>query len=205
DGIVTSGDVSRELIRSWSGQNVYHIGPERDLPLFDGTGVRLCRAEDAEVLVCTGLRDDETETPDDYADVLGLASRNELEMICANPDLKVERAGKIVWCAGGVAAAYAALGGRVVYAGKPYLPIYDMAMDRVAEFRGGAVDMRRVLAIGDGVNTDIAGAIAAGLRSLYIASPVHMDAGAALTGEAVAALFASLPGAPVAAMARLSW
>ena len=124
-------------------------------------------------------------------------------MICANPDLKVERGGQIIYCAGAIAEAYGAIGGDVVYAGKPHLPIYDAALARIAELRGDAVPRERILAIGDGVKTDILGAVRAGIRSVYVASGIHLQGG--LDAQALAKLFPEPEGRPVAAMSAVAW
>lgn len=203
DMILTSGDAARGLIAERAGQAVHHIGPQRDLALFEGLDVRLVAPGEAQVVVCTGLFDDETETPDDYLRVLQDVHALGLPMICANPDLKVERDGKVVWCAGGVAAAYEALGGAVSYAGKPYAPIYRMALDELARLRGEPVEVERILAIGDGIGTDIAGAAVAGIRSVFIASAIHVSG--SLDPLSLSELFAKAPGRPVAAMQRLAW
>ena len=135
DEIVSSGDVSRELIEAWAGRRILHIGPERDLPIFAGLGaVPGATANDAEVAVCTGLYDDETETPADYAAMLATLKSRAVPMICANPDRTVERDGRIIYCAGAVAAAYEALGGTVSYAGKPFQPIYELALGACRHF-----------------------------------------------------------------------
>lgn len=206
DEVLTSGDAARAMIGVYSGRPVVHIGPERDLPLFAGLDLMLTTLDAAEAVMCTGLHDDETETPETYADLLAAAHARGLPMVCANPDLKVERGGRIIWCAGGVAAAYEALGGRVSYAGKPHAPIYARADELVARLRGGvAVPRARMLAIGDGIKTDIAGASAAGIRSVYIASGVHLAPGAKLDGETLARLLGGVTPAPIAAMTALVW
>lgn len=206
DAVLTSGDAARSMIAAYAGRPVLHIGPERDLPLFAGLGVVFGALDAAEAVICTGLADDETETPETYGALLAAARARALPMICANPDLKVERGGKIVWCAGGVAGAYAALGGAVTYAGKPHAPIYDAADGVIARLRGGVtVPRSRLLAIGDGIKTDILGASAAGIRSVYIASGVHLAPGAMLDAAAVADLVAGITPAPIAAMSALAW
>lgn len=205
DRVLSSGDAARGMIAELAPRPAYHLGPERDLPLFAGLGLELVALEDAQAVVCTGLFDDETETPETYAPMLRRMRERSLPMVCANPDLKVERGGRIVWCAGGVAAAYEALGGDVAYAGKPHAPIYDMAERAIAELRGGAVPRRRLIAIGDGLKTDIAGASAAGIRSVYVASGVHLSGGTLLDPAALAALFDGLAMRPVAAMQALAW
>ncbi len=207
DGIATSGDVTRKLIADYAGQTVFHLGPPRDLPIFDGLGVTLGGVGDSAVVVCSGLYDDETETPDNYADLLAeLRSRN-LPMICANPDLKVERGDRLLYCAGAIAEAYAALGGTVVYAGKPHKPIYDLALAKVIAKKGIALPRHRIVAIGDGVRTDIAGAAAQRIDSVFIASAVHVVRanGSGLDAKTLAALFSGNSARPIAALSQLSW
>ncbi|MFN3869358.1 MAG: HAD hydrolase-like protein, partial [Hyphomicrobiaceae bacterium] len=200
-----SGDAARGMIADLAPRPVYHLGPERDLPLFAGLDVSLVALDAAQAVVCTGLFDDETETPATYAPMLAEMRARLLPMVCANPDLKVERGERIVWCAGGVAAAYEALGGVVTYAGKPHAPVYDMADRLIAELRGTAVPRSRLIAIGDGIKTDIAGASSAGIRSIYVASGVHLSGGTSLDPDALAALFDGLAMRPVAAMQALAW
>jgi HAD superfamily hydrolase (TIGR01459 family) len=204
DGIVSSGDASRAMIKALGPAPIYHLGPERDLALYEGLAVVPSAAADAQAVVCTGLFDDETETPRDYLQTLtGFAARN-VAMICANPDLAVERGGRIIPCAGAVAALYTDLGGQVSYAGKPHLPIYDATFALVTTMVGQSLNPESVLAIGDGVHTDIAGAARAGIRSVYIASAVNLGA-APLDHAALARLFPVTTGAPVAAMTALAW
>lgn len=207
DAIVSSGDAARASIAAAvaEGRSIGHIGPERDRPLFDGLGARFVALDVADVSVCTGLFDDETETPDDYGVRLGVLVRRNVPMICANPDLTVERGGKIVYCAGAVAAAYEKIGGQVVYAGKPHLPIYAMAFETAARLRGAAVGKERVLAIGDGIRTDIKGAAAAGVPSVFVASGIHVAADKPFDGAALDTLFPPGTPRPVAAMTGLAW
>ncbi|WP_284776985.1 TIGR01459 family HAD-type hydrolase [Agrobacterium sp. lyk4-40-TYG-31] len=171
DRIITSGDVTRELIVQ-GPKKVFLLGPERDLPLMDGLDVEIAPEAEATAVVCTGFFDDETETPEDYTDMLkGFVARG-VPMICANPDLVVERGERIIPCAGAVAAYYEQLGGEVRIAGKPHSPIYEACMAAAKEVRGDfAKD--RVLAIGDGMPTDVKGAINAGLQLLYISGGIH--------------------------------
>lgn len=203
DAILTSGDAARAMISKLAGKSVFHLGPERDLPLYDGLGVKLSPLAEAAALVCTGLYDDEVETPDTYRDLLADAVARGLPMICANPDLKVDRGGKMVWCAGGVAAAFTELGGKVTYAGKPYGPMYDLALLLLKELRGKKVPKERVLAIGDGIKTDIAGAVDAGIRAVFVASALHVSG--ALDAKTLEALFKDTASVPVAAMTSLVW
>lgn len=200
---VTSGDATRGLIEAWTGRRLLHIGPERDLGLFAGLGVELAPAEAADAIVCSGLYDDTRETPADYEALFDRLAARGLPMICANPDLMVERGDKLVHCAGSLAAAYAASGGEVTYAGKPHLPIYERTFTEIARVAGRPVPKERLLAIGDGLDTDLAGAHAAGLNSVFIASGVHLPG--EFNAAVLAALFASRPFAPVAALPALAW
>ena len=149
DGIISSGDVTRALIAARAGQRVFHIGPERDLPIFDGLDARVAPLEHADYVVCSGLYDDTVETPQDYDDLIAAVRARALTMICANPDIVVERGEQLVYCAGAIADLYAAACGEVIYAGKPYRPIYDQALALAAAARGRPAERRRVLAIGD--------------------------------------------------------
>jgi len=179
DAIVTSGDVTIGLMERETGVRVLHIGPERDLSLFDAvaeaTGVRprLVSLEEAEYALCTGLRNDDVETPDDYEPELRALAARGMPMICANPDIVIHRGETLVYCAGALAGRYEELGGSVVYAGKPYAPIYGQALAVAERIRGGPIEKRRVLAIGDGMKTDIAGATQAGLDALFVTGGIH--------------------------------
>ena len=203
DSIVSSGDVARALIRDYEGHSVVHLGPERDLGIFSEIDVRRSGADEAEVIVCTGLFDDERETTDDYAERLAHFAARKLPMICANPDVRVERGGRLVYCAGALAQHYERLGGKVAYAGKPYLPIYEKALETLENLTPGSSDRSRLLAIGDGVHTDIEGAAGAGVRSVFIASGVHVKSD--LDAAALEKLFPPRGARPIAAMTRLVW
>jgi HAD superfamily hydrolase (TIGR01459 family) len=200
---ITSGDVTRGLLEAWRGRRVLHIGPERDLGLFTGLDLSLVAAETAEVVVCSGLYDDTKETPADYADLFDRLLARRLPMICANPDIKVERGGELIWCAGALAADYQAKGGEVIYAGKPHLPIYERALGIIDALAGRPVSKDAVLAIGDGLETDLRGAHTAGLPSVFIASAIHAPGG--LSADVLRDLFASRPFAPIVALPALSW
>jgi ribonucleotide monophosphatase NagD (HAD superfamily) len=134
------------------GATVFHLGPERDRPIFAGLDVKLAAPDQSELIVCSGLFDDETETPDDYTALLSALAARKLTMICANPDHLVERGDRLVWCAGALAAAFEKAGGAVVYAGKPYAPIYALAFETIGTLAGRAVPKSEILAIGDGVH-----------------------------------------------------
>jgi HAD superfamily hydrolase (TIGR01459 family) len=206
DTILTSGDASREMIdrAAQAGRAIGHIGPERDRGLFEGAADPVPLAK-AQTVVCSGLYDDERETPETYIEILALLKKRGVDMICANPDLTVERGGRIIYCAGALAKAYEDMGGAVAYAGKPYLPVYDLAFERLAALRGAGVARTQVLAIGDGVGTDIAGAAAAGIDSVYVASGVHAGPGGRIDASTVAEIFADAAGWPIAAMNGLAW
>jgi HAD superfamily hydrolase (TIGR01459 family) len=203
DVIVSSGDVARTMIERYAGRPILHLGPERDLAIFAGLDVERVGPDRAKAVVCTGLFDDDRETPADYAVTLAACTKRALPMICANPDIEVERDGRLVYCAGALARAYESLGGKVDYAGKPYLPIYELAFATLQSLRPGAGEPSRVLAIGDGIHTDIAGAMAAGVRSVFVASGLHASGG--LDASSLEALFAASPLRPVAAMTKLAW
>ncbi len=174
-GFVTSGDATRAELKKRAPGPVFAIGPGRDGTLYDGTGLALCGIEDAAFLSVTGLVDDEAETPEDYRAVLTLAASRGLELVCANPDIVVHRGTKLIYCAGALAALYRELGGRVVMAGKPHAPIYELALETAAALRGQPADRRRILAIGDGLPTDVAGALDQGIDCLFVSSGIHGD------------------------------
>ena len=173
DDIVTSGDVTRQLVKQ-APRALYFLGPERDLSLVEGLDVDLVEPDAAQAVLCTGLFDDETETDEDYRELLSGLSRRGLELICANPDRMVERGDRLVPCAGALADLYVELGGVTRIAGKPHAPIYREAMARARAIRGDA-DPIRTLAIGDGVQTDIRGALDNGLEAIFIARGIHAN------------------------------
>jgi HAD superfamily hydrolase (TIGR01459 family) len=201
DAVVTSGAAAREDIahRAANGSlAMMHLGPERDRPLYDGLDVELVGPEKASVVLLTGLYDDETETPEHYREILADLKSRGLLMICANPDVIVPRGGRLLHCAGGLARAYEAIGGEVVYYGKPHLPIYKVALE-------AAGSPKRPLVIGDGLETDISGANRAGIDALFIARGVHGEEIGALTPGNLAALFAKKGVSARAAMGALAW
>jgi HAD superfamily hydrolase (TIGR01459 family) len=212
DATVTSGDLTRHELDKHKGAIVFHLGPERDRPIFHDLDVKLGRREEAELVVCSGLIDDETETPDDYIGLMRALAARKLPMICANPDHLVERGDQLVYCAGALASLYEQEGGCVIYAGKPYAPIYLLALETISALAGRVVARSEVLAIGDGVNTDIAGAASLGIDSVFVASGLHVpsnsggEAGAeTLEGRHLAELFAKAKGRPLGAMRALVW
>jgi HAD superfamily hydrolase (TIGR01459 family) len=175
DDIVTSGDVTRAVVTSRLADPVFHLGPERDRSIFDGLPVHLAPAEEAAYVVCSGLWDDEVETPEDYRDLLGQMRARGQFMVCANPDVVVERGHRLLYCAGALADLYAEMGGEVLYAGKPHRPIYSEALAHAATVRGAETPLERVLAIGDSLRTDVAGAAALGVDCLFVTSGIHAE------------------------------
>jgi HAD superfamily hydrolase (TIGR01459 family) len=201
DVIVSSGGAAREELarRAATGTvPLYYIGPDRDLPMIAGLDIRRTGIEEAEVALAIGLRDDMTETPDMYADELKAMQARGITMVCANPDLVVHRGERLLYCAGSLAKAYEALGGAVLYYGKPHRPIYDSAL-------AAAGNPKRPLAVGDGLLTDIKGANGAGLEALFIADGVHGEETRPYTGEHMESLFLRF-GAKASAVTRaLKW
>jgi len=175
DGIATSGDVTRSVVAERRGQRVFHLGPERDIGIFEGLDLTLSPLETADYVVCSGLFDDEIETPDDYRAMLADMRARGLFMVCANPDVVVERGHRLVYCAGALADAYREIGGEVLYAGKPHEPIYAAALAAAVRTRGADVPRERVLAIGDSVRTDLAGAKAFGIDSVFVTAGIHAE------------------------------
>jgi HAD superfamily hydrolase (TIGR01459 family) len=205
DRVVTSGDVTRDLIAE-GPRKIFHIGADRDFTLYEGLDVELVEEFEASGVVCTGLFDDEVEKPEDYTELLRRLRARNLPFICANPDIVVERGERLIWCAGALARDYAQLGGRTLIAGKPHAPIYEVAMKEVADFLGRPVERSQVLAIGDGMTTDVKGASDNGFPVLYVSGGIHArDYGEALQPDpAKLAAFLDKHGyRPVAVIPRL--
>ncbi len=174
---VTSGDATRAELAKRAPGPAWIIGPDRDWPLYEGLGLQTAQgAADAAFISVTGPVDDETETPEDYRERLSEGAARDLELICANPDRVVQRGDKLIYCGGSLADLYESLGGRVTMAGKPYGPIYDLAIDEGEKLLGRPVNRARVLCIGDGVVTDVLGADRQALDCLFIAQGIHGDA-----------------------------
>jgi HAD superfamily hydrolase (TIGR01459 family) len=209
DAIVSSGDVTRGIVTAKLNESVFHLGPRRDLPIFAGLDVRFAPLEVADYVVCSGLFDDTTETLESYRGMLAAMRARSLFMVCANPDIVVERGETLVYCAGALADAYAALGGDVLYCGKPYAPIYQAALAKAASLRGGTPPpLNRVLAIGDSVRTDLAGAASFGLDCLFVTSGLHAEqygSREAPDVEALNAMFNAANVAPKAIIRGLLW
>jgi HAD superfamily hydrolase (TIGR01459 family) len=208
DAMVSSGDVTRGVIKERRGQSLCHIGPERDRSLFAGLDVTFAPLESADYAVCSGLYDDETEQPEDYRPRLALMRERKLFMVCGNPDVVVERGDRLVYCAGAIADLYATMGGEVLYAGKPYRPIYDMALAKAENAAGRRFLPDRMLAVGDSIRTDLKGARMLGVDFLFITSGIHAEELGGRErpdGNALSNAFASVGDVPNAVMRRLVW
>jgi HAD superfamily hydrolase (TIGR01459 family) len=175
DAIVSSGDLTRHFVADHPGRKMFWLGPERDNSIYRGLDPVLAPLGEADYIVCTGLFDDETETAEDYRAMMTQARQRQLPLICANPDIVVERGDRLIYCAGAIAELYRELGGEVVFYGKPHRPIYERAMQLAAEHHGSAMPLNRVLAIGDSVRTDLTGAHGFGIDCLFVTRGIHAE------------------------------
>ncbi len=209
DAITTSGDVTRGIVESRLSERVFHLGPRRDVPIFAGLDVTFAPPETADYAVCSGLFDDATETPENYRELLTAMRARSLFMVCANPDIVVERGDTLLYCAGALADAYVELGGEALYCGKPHAQIYEVALGKAAACRGGEVPPRsRVLAIGDSIRTDLKGAASFGVDCLFVTSGIHAEEFGGREApdlSAVDAMFADAGVAPKALTRKLEW
>ncbi len=181
DNIATSGDAAQYAMLSGDvGHRVHHIGALKDEPFFTdfeddiadlaaSSQVTRVPLDQATGIVCTGLADDLTETPDDYRGKLLMAKVKGLKMLCANPDIIVDMGDTRVYCAGALAQTYEQMGGEALYYGKPHPPIYDLARRRLG------LDDPRILCVGDGIGTDIQGGIAEGLDTLFVTGGIAAE------------------------------
>ncbi|WP_430464604.1 TIGR01459 family HAD-type hydrolase [Tabrizicola sp.] len=175
DLVVSSGDAAQAaMLQGAVGQKVFHIGAEKDEDFFTILPEGAVAPErvgllEAEGIVCTGLEDDLSETPDDYRAQLLLGKTRGLTLLCANPDIIVDMGDKRLYCAGALAGAYEDMGGKALYFGKPHPPIYDLARRQLD------LDDPRILCIGDGIGTDVAGGRAEGLDTLFITGGLAAD------------------------------
>jgi HAD superfamily hydrolase (TIGR01459 family) len=209
DDVVSSGDVTREELMARPGARVFHLGPARDLPNYDGLDVTLADVDHADLVVCSGLFNDAEDRPEQYRGILTRIKSRGLTMICANPDILVERGHRLVWCAGAVAAIYDEIGGKTIYAGKPHPQIYEIALARAAKLRGKPVEKKRVLAVGDGLRTDILGAVKNGFDSIFIARGIHaadlMGDDGAHDSEKLMQAFGETGATPTGVMREFVW
>jgi HAD superfamily hydrolase (TIGR01459 family) len=175
DAIVSSGDLTRHFVAGHPGKRMFWLGPERDSSIHRGLEAVFKPLEEADYIICTGLFDDETESAEDYRDMMLQARARKLPLICANPDIVVERGDRLIYCAGAIAELYRELGGEVIFYGKPHRPIYERAMALATERRGHAAPLDRVLAIGDSVRTDLTGALGFGIDCLFLTRGIHSE------------------------------
>jgi HAD superfamily hydrolase (TIGR01459 family) len=176
DEIVTSGDVTRNLIVEQGGAAIFHLGPPRDNSIFKGLDVKRVEIKNASSVLCTGLFDERTETPADYLPMLTEMKQRGLKMICANPDKVVRKGAHLIYCAGALAEEFSKIGGTVLMAGKPFAPIYELAMSKAAKLGGQTIKKNQILAIGDGPETDIMGAANFGLACVLITGGINSGA-----------------------------
>jgi HAD superfamily hydrolase (TIGR01459 family) len=175
DAIVSSGDLTRLFVADHPGKKMFWLGPERDGSIHRGLDSVMAPLEQADYIVCTGLFDDETESAEDYRAMMLQARERKLTLICANPDIVVERGDRLIYCAGAIAELYRELGGEVIFYGKPHRPIYERAMALATERSGHKPQLSRVLAIGDSVRTDLAGAHGFGIDCLFVTRGIHSE------------------------------
>ncbi|WP_108522061.1 TIGR01459 family HAD-type hydrolase [Bradyrhizobium algeriense] len=175
DAIVSSGDLTRNFVADHPGKKMFWLGPDRDSSIHRGLDAVMAPLEQADYIVCTGLFDDETESAEDYRAMMLQAREHKLPLVCANPDIVVERGDRLIYCAGAIAELYRELGGEVIFYGKPHRPIYERAMALAAERRGRPTSLDRVLAIGDSVRTDLTGALGFGIDCLFLTRGIHSE------------------------------
>ena len=181
DVIVASGDATQEaLLMGVAGQDVWHLGPDKDDDLFteipdhlrDRPPIRRVDFDAAQGIICTGPFDEDTETPDDYRGRLLSAKVRGLPMLSANPDLVVDVGPRRIYCGGAIAALYEEMGGFVMSFGKPHPPIYDLARRKLA---AAGIEGDRILALGDGWRTDLAGAAGEAIDALFITGGLEAE------------------------------
>lgn len=169
DAIVSSGGACQAAIADGAfGKRIQYVGPDRDLHVLTDTGLDPVPPDEAEAVLVTGLRDDRAEHPDDYAGEIARWVGRDLPMLCANPDIVVDRGDERLWCAGAIARAFEARGGRVVWYGKPHPPIYERCFRVLEELADRPIPRERILALGDGVGTDVKGAAGMGLDVVFV-------------------------------------
>ncbi len=198
DGIVTSGEATWRMLARHAGARVYHLGPERDRSVLEGRDlIRVQTPEAAELLLNTGPDDQRDPTSlDEYLPELARCLDTGLPMICANPDLEIVSGGRRLICAGALARWYAEQGGTVRWIGKPDPEVYELVWPLLP-----GIDRQEVLAIGDALRTDIAGARAAGIASCWVLGGIH----ALETPDQAETEATALGLAPVATLPQFCW
>jgi HAD superfamily hydrolase (TIGR01459 family) len=205
DAIVSSGDLTRLYVAEHPGRKMFWLGPERDNSIYRGLPAVTAPLEEADYIVCTGLFDDETETPEDYRGMMLQARERKLTLVCANPDIVVERGDRLIYCAGAIAELYRELGGEVIFYGKPHRPIYERAMALAGERQGHPIDRKKVLAIGDSVRTDLTGAREFGIDCLFVTRGIHSEEFEGLDQLDPASALELFGHPPKALMRELKW
>lgn len=171
DAVVTSGDaIHAELVARTPGRAL-RIGTDFDESLYDGLDLEFTDVETADFISCTGPDDYWNGKPEDYRQTLERALARGLDLVCANPDIVVQAGDQLIYCAGAIARLYREMGGKSIVAGKPHRPIYALAREALAQ-AGRAVPDTRILAVGDGPETDLDGAKRAGVDALFIADGI---------------------------------
>ncbi|MGX1319547.1 HAD superfamily hydrolase (TIGR01459 family) [Bradyrhizobium sp. USDA 377] len=205
DAIVSSGDLTRLYVAEHPGRKMFWLGPERDNSIYRGLDATTAPLEEADYIVCTGLYDDETETAEDYRGMMLKARERKLTLVCANPDIVVERGDRLIYCAGAIAELYRELGGEVIFYGKPHRPIYERAMRLAGERQGHQIDRKKVLAIGDSVRTDLTGAREFGIDCLFVTRGIHAEEFEGLDQLDPASVMELFGHPPKALMRELKW
>jgi HAD superfamily hydrolase (TIGR01459 family) len=204
DTCVSSGDATRAELAARPDMTVWRMGGdegwEHDRFLYEGLGHTFIDDDRADLLLCIGLRDQVNDQPEDYRAELSRAVAKGIPMLCANPDKQVRVGGKLYWCAGALADIYEDLGGTVIYPGKPYTPIYRLAVDTLAGLKSRP---QRILCIGDSPATDVRGARLQGYDSLYVGTGLKQH-GADFQAE-VTDLLADYGECATYAMTGLRW
>lgn len=204
DMIVASGDVARAELEARPEAKLFHLGPARDMPNYDGLPNKMVGEDECDVVVVTGPFNDEVEVAEDYRAMFERLIPRKVLMLCANPDLVVERGDKLIVCAGALAMLYEQMGGKAIYAGKPYAPIYDQVVAEAEKLRGAKIKKEEMLAIGDGARTDLKGAALQGIDCLFITGGIHAEDFSEEKNRA-GEIFAEQAAWPVGMMHRLSW
>ena len=205
DAIASSGDLTRGYVAEHPGEAIYWLGPERDSSIHRGLDPVFAPIERADYIICTGPFDDETESAEDYRAMMMQARERKLPLICANPDIVVERGDRLLYCAGAIAELYRELGGEVIFYGKPHRPIYERAMALAQERRGKDTPLSHVLAIGDSVRTDLMGAHAFGIDLLFLTRGIHSEEFAGIDQLDPASVKELFGHPPLALMRELKW
>jgi HAD superfamily hydrolase (TIGR01459 family) len=208
DALITSGDIARDFLSTQPGIAVFDVGPGSACAICEGLDVQFAALQAADIAICAGAFEDGGNVTAQLGPTLRAMADRRLLLLCANPDVVTQLGERKVKCSGALAEVYAEIGGQVLYAGKPHTLIFERAMAVVSELRGRPPSRERILVVGDSLRTDIAGAVAMGLDSLFVASGIHaQDLGASQppTPTALEGLFSKAELRPSAVTWRLAW